>query len=111
MPKGRERAGVRGHGGQRGERGSYRNAWAEGDYSRLGADQDSDEEAAHTPNVSARPVYCKRARCPCLVWIGNLGVTWQHTQRQEPVHKLAKCAELVAQAKDARPNVLKGLYN
>jgi hypothetical protein len=66
MPKGRERAGVRGHGGQRGERGSYRNAWAEGDYSRQGAGSDSDEDAAHTPNVGARLVYWERVAITCL---------------------------------------------
>ncbi len=73
MPKGRERAGVRGHGGQRGERGSYRNAWAEGDYSRQGvvAGSDSDEDAAHSPNVRARLAHWG---CAPFIWLPSLGL-------------------------------------
>ena len=52
MPRAQQKGGVRGH-GQRGERGSYRNAWAEGNYTRQGLDGTSDEDEAASADVSA----------------------------------------------------------
>ena len=52
MPRAQQKGGVRGH-GQRGERGSYRNAWAEGNYTRQGLDGTSDEDEAASADVRA----------------------------------------------------------
>ena len=58
---------MRGHGGQRGERGSYRDAWAEGNYTRQGLDGESGDEDAPTPDVRTLllAVYKKRLRRCC----------------------------------------------
>ena len=56
MPRAQQKGGVRGH-GQRGERGSYRSAWAEGDYTRQGLNGTSDEEEAASADVSAASVH------------------------------------------------------
>lgn len=66
MPRAREKGGVRGHGGQRGERGSYRDAWAEGNYTRQGLDGESGDEDAPTPDVRTLLfVVCKKRSRRC----------------------------------------------
>ena len=57
---------MRGHGGQRGERGSYRDAWAEGNYTRQGLDGESADEDAPTPDVRTLLfVVCKKRSRRC----------------------------------------------
>lgn len=61
---------MRGHGGQGGERGSYRNAWAEGNYTRQGLDGESGDEDAPTADVRSSYLLPMQIVAALLITLG-----------------------------------------